>query len=304
MKLLNSLSTRASAVAIVSVGAATSQACSVCIAHAIGAGLQAIGSQTLAKGKTIMGFSYRRFSKSNSGEMPGTIESHSQSELSLDVLHGLTNQWMLRASVPQVGKQLAMTGAPNTQTSGLGDISLGASYQIPTGLKDKVLFATSFDVKLPTGANNLKDMLGARLDEHNQVGTGSTDFTLGIVATIADHDDNLWFAGLRNRWNGANKTGYRYGEAFFYNVGVAHTLNSRSSVVLEFNGRKARADRTDLGTFDENSGGQLTYLSLSFRHSLGQNTGVVASYQMPIIKRLNGAQSENGVFLIGIFRQF
>lgn len=285
-------------------GASSAPACSVCIAHALGAGLRALGAQTLHDGSTIVGLSFMSFSKSNAGDMPGTTEAHDQTEISLDVMHGLSSQWMLRANLPFVTKGLDMTGAPHDQSKGVGDITLGATYQVPPKDGSNILLAFNFDVKLPTGANNLSDATGTLKDQHGQVGTGSTDFALGIVATMQDGDRGLWFAGLRGRVNGSNDRGYRYGNAWFYNLGYSLNLNPTSSVVLEFNGRFAGSDRKEDGTTDDNSGGHLGYASVSYRRNLDDRTGLVVGYQLPIIKSLYGTQSESPLFSIGVFRKF
>lgn len=279
-----------------------SQACSVCIAHAFGAAIHAVGSQTLHKGSTVIGVSYSAFSKSQAGEDPGSSESHHQSEIALDILHGLTDEWMLRGNIPYVFKSLEETGEEKVETKGLGDITLGATYQVKPKPNDKVLLAATFDLKLPTGKNN-EIRAGERLEEHSQIGTGSTDFSVGLLATMEDRGRGLWFAGLRGRWNGKNGDGYRYGNAVFYNVGYSRTLSPVSSLVFELNGRFAAKDRTGDGDLDENSGGHFGYLSLSYRQHVGKEFGFVASYQIPVIRRLNGTQTETGLLNIGVFRR-
>jgi len=279
---------------------ALSQACSVCIAHAIGAGLHALGAQTLHKGATIVGISYSDFSKSNAGELAGTTESHDQHEWSVEVAHGLSPQLMLRASVPYVTKKLSMTGDPSITTRGLGDITVGLTYQFKPKPDQKVLWGATADLKLPTGNNDIKDSTGTRRDEHAQIGTGSTDVSLGVLATSDTKTGGICFAGLRGRWNGKNKQHYHYGDAVFYNLGYSHPLGDKQSVVLELNGRIAAKDTTDTGEKDDNSGGHFGYASLSYRRSLGENTGLVVSYQLPVIKKLNGTQSESRLLSVGV----
>lgn len=282
--------------------ASASQACSVCIAHALGAAIHAIGSQTLPKGTTIVGLSYTSFSKSQAGETVGTTESHHHTEMDIEVMHGLNDNTMIRLSMPYVYKSLAMTGDPTVLTQGLGDITLGATYQLKPKSTDKVLLAFTTDVKFATGANNLKDTLGDRLEEHSQLGTGSTDFALGVVGT-SEVGKGMAFAGLNYRMNGANSSGYRYGKTFFYNVGYSHPLDSNKSLVIELNGRVAAKDKMEDGTPDENSGGHFGYLSLSYRQSFGHDMGFVGAYQIPVIRNLNGTQSESGLLTIGIFKK-
>lgn len=298
---MNKQITRFSLVASAALATASANACSVCIAHAIGAGLQAIGAQVLEKNHMIVGISYESFSKSQDGETPGTTEKHDQTQMSIDLLKGLNDQVMLRASIPYVYKRLSATGESPIDTQGLGDITLGATYQIKPKTNQKVLLGTTLDLKLPTGKNNLTDINGDRMDEHTQLGTGSTDLSFGLLATMEGGESNLWFAGLTSRWNGRNGTGYHYGNTVFYNVGMSHTLSADSSVVFEFNGRMAAHDRMEDGTLDGDSGGHFGYLSVSYRRALGQTTGLIASYQIPVVRQLNGSQTETGLLTIGVF---
>lgn len=98
------------------VGSAS--ACSVCIAHALGSAIHAIGAQTLHKGGTVVGVSFTSFTKDQNGEDPGTTEGHRQTEYDLHILHGLNDQWMLRANVPYIFKRLTMTGEGPINTQG------------------------------------------------------------------------------------------------------------------------------------------------------------------------------------------
>jgi hypothetical protein len=196
-----------------------------------------------------------------------------------------------------------MTGESSIDTQGLGDVSLGATYQVKPRLRDKVLLATTLDLKLPTGANNLKDAIGERLEAHSQVGTGSTDFSLGLVATCELKSGDLAFGGLSTRINGSNGHGYRYGNTVFYNVGYSRKVSTEGSAVLELNGRVAGKDRPEGGGADDDSGGHFGYLSLSYRHSLARDYGLVGTYQLPIIRSLNGSQRESGLLSLGIYRK-
>lgn len=292
-------------------------ACSVCIAHAFGAGIHAVGAQTLHHGTTVIGISYLSFSKSQAGEAIGTGEKHDQQEIALDILHSINDQWMLRANLPYEIRKLSMTGEDSVTTRGFGDFSIGTTFQVKPKANDKVLLAATADLKLATGSNGVTDASGSRLEEHSQLGTGSTDFSLGLIATMEDPGHGLWFAGLRGRWNGTNSTGYHYGDTLFYNVGYSRTLTKSSALVLEFNGRIAGKDRVGESHeeeeeespahggsgFDENSGGHFGYLSLSYRQDLGKEYGLVATYQLPVVRNLNGTQTETGLLSIGIFRK-
>lgn len=293
---------RAISFAVAALAACPASACSVCIAHALGSGVQAIGAQTLHPHSFVAGITFSTFHKSQDGETPGTEESHFQAEYNLHLAYALEAGWMLRADVPYVIKRLGMTGEDPVDTNGLGDITLGATYQFEPRATDKVLLAFSVDAKLPTGRNNLKDALGDRLEEHSQLGTGSTDFTIGLLATM-EAGDGLAFGRLAGRFNGRNGEGYRYGSVLYYNLGYSQPLAGDSSLVFEWNGRIADKDQNN-GADDENSGGHLAYLSLSYRSAIGASSGLAVTYQIPFIKQLNGSQSESPLFSIGLFYRF
>lgn len=278
-------------------------ACSVCIAHAFGSAIHAVGSQTLHKGGTVIGVSFTSFFKDQNGEDAGTTEGHRQSEYDFHMHHGLNDQWMLRANVPFVYKRLTMTGEEAINTQGIGDITLGATYQVKPKMDDKVLLSAMFDLKLPTGANSIKSASGERLEEHSQIGTGSTDFSVGLVATSELKSGDLVFAGLSTRFNGKNREGYRYGNVVFYNLGYSHKTSDSGSFVLELNGRFAGKDRTEDGSKDENSGGHFGYLSFSYRQSLAKDYGLVGTYQLPVFRSLNGSQRESGLLTLGVYKR-
>jgi hypothetical protein len=280
-------------------------ACSVCIAHAIGAALGGIGAQTLPNGQLVVGLSYLTFSKSNGTGTPGERENEDYSQVSLDFSKGLTDRLMLRGSIPFVDKAMQVTGQPRETAHGLGDVSLGLLYQLPPDIKGKFLTAFNLDFKLPTGANNDRDAAGVLKEQHLQVGTGSTDVSAGVALTWEGKaPGELWFAGLRGRVNSSNSRHYRFGNVLFYDLGYMHPVGSKGAVVVEFNGRFAEKDTMEDGSRDDDSGGHLGYISLSYRHGLAHDFGLIVTYQQPIIKNLNGTQDEKPLFSFAVTKGF
>lgn len=291
------------AIGALSPVAGSTMACSVCIAHSLGSAIHGIGAQTLHRGDTVIGISFTTFNKSQDGESSGSTESHRQAEYTVHLLHGMSNQWTLTTDIPYTFKRLSMTGETPIDTRGLGDITIGAKYQVKPKEQDRFLYAFTFDLKLPTGANNLKDAMGDPLEAHSQIGTGSTDLAIGLVATTELKRGDLLYGGLSTRINGSNQAGYRYGNVVFYNLGYSHPLSSSSSMVIEFNGRLAQRDLMDTGERDENSGGHLGYLSASYRQSFSGDYGFVGTFQVPVIRSLNGSQRESGLLTVGVFKR-
>lgn len=288
------------ALGALALSATPSSACSLCIAHATCGGLFGIGAQKIKTHSYLFGISHLGFSKSNGTETPGEIERENYHQTSLEGLYGLSDRLMLRVSLPEVSKRLQAGENPAETAHGLGDAVAGVTFQLPPKVGQKFLTALSVDVKLPTGENDAQEG-GVRREEHLQLGTGSTDFTLGVSVTgEAGTGGDLWFGSLRERVNGKNKTGYRYGDVTLYSAGYAHALSQGSQVVLELNGRVAGKDRTEDGGRDKNSGGSLTYAAASYRKSLGGGLGAIATIQQPVLKHLNGTQNEKSLFTLSL----
>src|SRR5207253_1460709 len=102
--------------------AGRSHACSVCIAHALGAAMHGLGAQTLPNHRLIAGFSFVTFQKSNAGDDPGTVENEIFRQYSLDLNYGYNERITLRGSLPFVEKDVQMTGASRENAYGLGDL--------------------------------------------------------------------------------------------------------------------------------------------------------------------------------------
>lgn len=299
----NPLSCIGAAALLSLVAAGNASACSLCIAHAMGGGLFGIGAQQLRPHASLFGVTHLAFSKSNALDEGGREVEHFQ-QTSLEGLFGVDPQLMARVSLPMVYKRLRAGSDPAESASGLGDATLGATYQLKPNPGMKNLIAFSLDVKVPTGSNNAQDA-GVRRDEHLQLGSGSTDAIVGFAVTgetgvVGD----LWFGGLRQRFNGTNSHHYHYGDATLYSAGYSHTVGPRSLAVVEFNGRIARRDRTEDGTPDENSGGHLGYAALSWRQSLSAGLGLIATVQQPVVKKLNGTQSERAMVTLSVTRAY
>ena len=281
-----------------------SQACSVCIAHMLGAALHGIGAQVLPKGKLVVGVSHLTFQKSNASESPGIREFETYKETSIGLAYGLTDQILLSADVPFVDKTIRADGESES-ARGLGDASIGLIVQRKPDDKQPFLFAGGVSVKLPTGANNKRDASGNLLEEHLQPGTGSTDIAFGVAFTKESHGfgSGLWYGGLQARINGRNSRGMQYGNALFYNFGYSHPIGKKAHASLELVGRFAQKDHAS-GVADDNSGGHLLYLGAGLQAPLGEQFSVGIGWQLPILERLNGDQTERGVFSIGIAGRF
>jgi hypothetical protein len=155
-------------------------------------------------------------------------------------------------------------------------------------------------VKTPWGQNNVVQD-GARVDEHAQPGTGSTDGFGSLVFLYLIDSQSALFVSSGYRGTGSNDYGYRYGSSFTSNAAYEHKLGSRLDGVVELNFRHAKEDRVDSGgTLDEDTGGSLLYVTPRLLVSLGHGVVLRAGAQVPLLKSLNGFQKERAVANLGV----
>jgi hypothetical protein len=111
--------------------------------------------------------------------------------------------WVLSVTVPYLGLkgpgdvflETGNIGRPSTvqdeavDESGLGDVFVSATYQLPSLLKDSIFVDFSLQAKLPTA------------DEKRDLGTGETDYgaQLDFYNT---RERNTYFATIGYRWRG------------------------------------------------------------------------------------------------------
>jgi len=265
--------------------------------------LHGIGAQVLQKGQSVFGFTGLAFDKRNAGETTGSTEHEQFRQVSLDGYYGLTDEVMLRTSIPYVHKRISSDGETNT-ASGLGDASVGLTYQVEPHANDKILVAFTGDLKLPTGQNSKKDSQGDIEEQHLQLGSGSTDVQLGVDLTTEAGEKGLLFGGVSYRRNGSNRRHYHYGDAVFYHLGYSHSISGSTVGVAELDGRISGKDRQEDGLLDNESGGHLTYLAVSVRQRLSKDLAGILSVQQPIFSNLHGSQHEGAVFSISVAKQF
>ena len=142
---------------------------------------------------------------------------------------------------------------------------------------------------------------GERVDEHAQPGTGSADVFGSVVLLHLIDARSALFVSSGYRHTGTNDYGYRYGSSFTANAAYEHKLGSRFDGVVEVNFRHARRDQVDEeGTLDEDTGGSLLYLTPRLLVSLGHGVVLRAGAQVPLLKSLNGFQTERAVANVGL----
>ncbi len=258
-----------------------------------------------------------RFDKENAvSDADGVVVGHDaevEERLTLTAAFTWRETVSVVARVPYSRRRLVETdfeegAAEATRTSGLSDpeiqVHVRAWASPLTGLGRRSWVSLVAGVKTPWGRNDLaRD--GARLDEHAQPGTGSTDLVLGAAAVHVLGLRDTLLASVQARRTGANDHDYRYGHVLLANVGWEHRFGPRLDGVVELNWRHAARDTVDAdGTRDPNTGGSLLYVQPRVSVTLGAGFVARVAALVPIVKRLDGDQVERTVWSAGITRVF
>ncbi|MBL8566020.1 MAG: transporter [Hyphomicrobiaceae bacterium] len=255
----------------------------------------------------------------NQGEHAHIHSLDSLTALSLNIAYGITDDLTLALRLPHVSRKGIRAGHVHAgppvefevhdegSTSGVGDLSLLAQWRFlkgPSGFEAALLGG----VKAPTGRTEEKNGDGEVLDAEFQPGSGSWDGMFGLALTrrvAAWSFDASFLYTLVTEGSQSTDLGDRvnYGLAVSYRIvgqeagghvheGRAHVHPQGPSLdlVLELNGEWHDRQRSP-GEVDENSGGNVLYVSPGVRLSLDRVTGF-ASIGVPVLTDLNGVQSE------------
>lgn len=281
-------------------------ACSIC--RCGDPTFNALGKDGYAAQGFRVALDWERFDK-DEGDPAEEAESQVENRYTALVSYGFGERVTLFARLPFSVRNLTGT-APGeepatTHTSGFSDpevygqVRLWAS-RVTGGVGRRTSLSLNAGVKAPWGRNDIqKD--GARVDEHAQSGTGSTD-VFGSLALLHILDkESALFMSSGYRRTGENDFGYRYGSTFLANLAYEHKLGGHLDGVLELNFRHAQRDRVDAdGTEDENTGGSLLYLTPRLLVNVGGGLVLRAAVQVPIARGLNGFQKERAVANLGV----
>jgi hypothetical protein len=249
-----------------------------------------------------------RFDKDEGNPAEGS-ESQVENRFTGLVSYGFGERFMLNARVPYSVRNLetSVPGEPteSSHTSGFSDPEIYGQLRLwaspfTGSVGRRAALSLVAGVKTPWGENNASDG-GARVDEHAQPGTGSTDVFASLALLYLIDKESALFASAGYRHTGENDYAYRYGSSVTANVAYEHKLGSRLDGVLELNFRHAAEDRVRAGgSLDGDTGGSLLYLTPRLLVHLGGGLVLRASAQIPTIKDLNGYQKERVVANVGL----
>jgi hypothetical protein len=216
--------------------------------------------------------------------------------------------------VPWSSRQTSQVGGPLARADAFGGASSSRDLADPElyalvrlwssdfsgGLGRRTWLSALGGVKTAWGKNDLAAG-GARLDEHLQPGTGSTDWFGGLSGLyLLDHRSSL-FGSFQVRRTGTNDLAYRYGSSTQANFGYERKLGRIWDAAVELNFRNAGRDQVDAGGFlDPNTGGRLLYVTPHVIVDLGKGMVGRVAVQVPVYRDLNGDQREKAVANVGL----
>ncbi len=182
----------------------------------------------------------------------------------------------------------------------LGDTLISVQYSPFISLnRRKIKTSTGFGIKLPTGKSNA--VLTGIAAEDMQPGTGSVDFVIRQYISIPLFFNPYIeiFAGNLFRFNGTNGRSYKFGGEYNFQSGFSTLLGDKLNLLLYGRFRSAAADRRFGGTIP-NTGGKWIYLASGFTFRLNQGPGVRAIIEIPVYRKLNGAEQFTSKFITSL----
>lgn len=218
---------------------------------------------------------------------------------SLGMSYGITEKISMHLRIPYTFRNDIEESEPPDEihrhgdSKGLGDAAIHLHHRFVK--VDNFNFESSllYGLKIPSGRTSAKDISNSRFDAEFQPGSGSWDPSLGIAATkrmgFLSVDANLLYTIVTE---GTQDTDL--GDKFNYNVAFSYRA-VRKPVVLDFiiesNGIWIQKEEVD-GKEDENSGGNIIFLSPGIRFTCKDRLTAYLSSGFPVLQDLNGKQND------------
>jgi hypothetical protein len=282
--------------------------------------INTIPATLLPKGAASVGIrteviDFDRFSDSRLEDFASTGEEgvHSVDRLvttSVSFAYGMTDDLSVSVRLPHVKRKNIREGeleggVPEAHEHGdadsIGDLVVLGQYRfLNTHSVDVSLLG---GIKVPTGKTTLKDD-GARLETEFQPGSGSWDGLLGLAASIEMERVGV-HGNVLYSLNSEGDQDTEIGDAFFYNLGLTFNLTDaihqgshqhshrhlKWDAMLELNGELRDKNEVD-DSKEDNTGGNLLYLSPGLRLSSSEGWGAFLSVGFPVHDDLNGIQTD------------
>ena len=252
-------------------------------------------------------------------------------KLSINFAYGLKDNLTVGLSVPYIERHNVRLSSYNNgmgdveaagDSKGFGDVSLFGQYRfMHTASTDVALLA---GVKAPTGSTSETENSGELFETDHQPGSGSWDPFIGMAFNHS-WDRTGISANLLYTHATKGTQDTDLGNILNYNIALSHRIFSASEhhhhnheadeqeedeheefsfeyvdLILELNGDLRDEPHTN-SIEDENHGGHLLYLSPGIKLGLGHHWTFYTSAGIPIVKVLNGIQSEPDYRIVGGF---
>lgn len=226
------------------------------------------------------------------------------------VMYAPNDTVTLTAMVPHLRKNMEMKHRNGTEMSresnGMGDMKVNVLTKLPS--KGNAHFHSIVGLSFPTGSIDKKDGQATRLGYSMQLGSGTTDVTLGLVYRyFADK----WSAGIQPKYTtrlGENKHNYTLGNHFALTTWFAKPLFNKSSASLrlsftetsniigadsDLNPNMMPGARTDLG-------GRSVTLGIGYNTFIYKEHRLAAELILPIQSEVNNIKmATNSVAVLG-----
>ncbi|MCH7823619.1 MAG: transporter [Acidobacteria bacterium] len=243
---------------------------------------------------------------------PLSREVHVRGQMFVLPYELVSNRLVVMGVVPYLDKSLEMGPADNRQelsVNGFGDLALAAKlgiYQLdrPNRTTRVALFGR---LKLPTGDDDAPGPEGQLLPKSLQLGTGSVDYSAGVILTHSVGPVGL-SGDLIYDINTVDD-GFAFGDVLHYDIALGYRILPRVyrmypakqiNLYLEANGTWSQRSTLE-GTSLIDSGGNVLRLSPGVQFIPLANLLVEVTYQVPVWQGLNGAQLEfDPTFKVGL----
>ena len=248
----------------------------------------------------------------------------------LSIAFGMTNDFTIAARLPYVERRNLREAAHGHgdeeeheedhheeggvenlgDSSGLGDATLYGQYRYLSDPRSRTQGSIIFGIKMPTGDTDEKSREGERFETEHQPGSGSWDPMVGLALSTVLRNVTMGASVLyTHAREGSQHTDL--GDGVFYSLAIAHRLGALAQAggnkgghhdhsahshggwdaILELNGEWR--DKTEIrGNKDNNTGGNQVFASPGVRYTSDAGWAMALSAGIPVIKELNGIQSE------------
>lgn len=216
--------------------------------------------------------------------------------------YGITEKLALFGILPILDKEMetdTVSGKIKRGESGIGDFTAMVRYTFwKKDAPGKTMRLAPFlAIKIPTGEDDATDAYG-KLPQPLQLGTGSWDYSLGLVMTrqtLARQFDASISYTLKTEANG-----FEFGDEAHFDLSYQHRIWPRELTsgvpgfvygVLETN-LIWQDNNTDQGIEDADSGGVSWFLAPGIQY-VTRRTVLELAVQIPVAQNLNGTALEN-----------